>query len=56
MNILNVNVYECTHWVFFLTVAIIAVLGMVANMVIILNKGEREYLIAMFKRKLLKRS
>ena len=44
------------HWVFFLTAAIIAVLGLVANMVIILNKGERECLIAIFKRKLIKRS
>ena len=44
------------HWVFFLTAAIIAVLGLVANMVIILNKGEREYLIVIFKRKLIKRS
>ena len=44
------------HWVFFLTAAIIAVLGLVANMVIILNKGKREYLIVIFKRKLIKRS
>lgn len=51
------QIVAINSWImFFLTAAVIAVLGMVANMVIILSKGEREYLIAIFIRRLIKRS
>ena len=42
--------------VFFLVCGITAVIGLCANMVIILNREERSYLIGMLKRKILKRS
>ena len=41
--------------VFFLVCGVTAVIGLCANMVIVLNKDERNYLIAMIKRKISKR-
>ena len=44
-------------WImFFITSGVIAILGLGANMLIVLNKEEREYLIQMVKRKLLRRA
>ena len=41
---------------FFATAAIIAILGLGANMLIVLNKDERLYLINMIKRKVFKKA
>ena len=41
--------------VFFLVCGITAVIGLCVNMVIILNREERQYLIAMFKRRIFKK-
>lgn len=51
------QVMPVDSWVmFFVTSGIIAVLGLGANMMIVLNKEERKYLIAMVKRKLLRKA
>lgn len=51
------QIVAVNSWIlFFLACGIIAILGLCANMLIILNKEERAYLIAMLKRKILKRS
>ena len=42
-----------TWFTFFLTCGMIGVLGLGANMMIVLNKEERSYLIGLFKRKIL---
>lgn len=42
-----------TWFTFFLTCGVIAILGLGANMMIVLNKDERNYLISLFKRKIL---
>lgn len=44
----------CDSWItFFLTCGVIGLLGLAANMMIVLNKDERHYLIGMVKRKIL---
>lgn len=45
-------IMPCDSWIsFFLTCGVIGILGLGANMVIVLNKEERNYLIGMVKRK-----
>lgn len=44
-----------TWFTFFLTCGVIAILGLGANMMIVLNKDERDYLISLVKRKVFRR-
>lgn len=45
------------NWIlFFLACGIIAILGLGSNMMIVLRKDERKYLIDMIKRKLIRRA
>lgn len=50
-------ILPCDSWLtFFMTSGIIGILGLFANMMIVLNKDERAHLIGMFKRKFLRKA